>query len=152
MVSPEDFGSTNPGSIPGAPVKGDVCHVTFYLMSLTDNTTILYKNGGTIRGTTMDIKRIKNNPRYEDYIFFDEPAWFEEYFNDKDYPIVQIHDINPISSRLPDPIGFVGRFRWKANEVISLDGDSYTSHMLIYGLDEFEYEGQTCLNILTDRW
>lgn len=100
----------------------------------------------------MDIKRIKNNPRYEDYIFLDEPVWFEEYFNDKDYPIVQIHDINPISSRLPDPIGFVGRFRWKANEIISLDGDSYTSHMLIYGLDEFEYEGQTCLNILTDRW
>ncbi len=31
MVSPEDFGSTNPGSIPGTLVKGDVCHVTFYL-------------------------------------------------------------------------------------------------------------------------
>ena len=101
----------------------------------------------------MDINRIKNNPRYSDFTYFDEPNMFDEYFKDKDYDVVQIHDINPISDKYPDPIGFVGKFEWKSNNITPLDGDSYTSDMLIYGYQEFTSVGnKKGIDILTDKW
>lgn len=101
----------------------------------------------------MDINRIKNNPRYSDCIYFDEPVMFDEYFRDKDYDVVQVHDINPITEKIPDPVGFVGQFSWKSNTITPLDGDSYTSKMPIYGFEEFtDDEGLDCIDILTDKW
>ena len=100
----------------------------------------------------MDIDRIKNNPRYSDFTYFENPIMFNEYFKDKDYDTVQIIDIRPISDIYPDPIGFVGKFEWKSNTITSLDGDSYTEHMPIYGYHEFEHDGQACVSVLTDEW
>ena len=99
-----------------------------------------------------DINRIKNHPRYNKFAFFESPVWFEEYFKDKDYSIVQLYDIRPISEHIPDPIGFVGKFKWKSNKLTPLDGDSYTEHMPIYGYHEFEHDGQTFVSVLTDEW
>lgn len=101
----------------------------------------------------MDINRIKNNPRYSDCIYFDEPIMFDVYFKDKDYDVVHVHDINPINDVHPEPRGFVGQFEWKANTIDSLDGDSYTAQMPIYGFEEFTSDdGLKCIDILTDRW
>ena len=101
----------------------------------------------------MDISRIKNNPRYCDFTYFENPIMFDQCFKDKDYDVVQVHDIKPISDIYPDPIGFVGQFKWESNTITSLDGDSYTSEMPIYGFEEFtSEEGWKCVDILTDKW
>ena len=101
----------------------------------------------------MDINRIKNNPRYSDFTYFDEPVMFDEYFKDKNYDVVQVYDISPISDKYPEPIGFAGKFEWKANTITPLDGDSYTSQMPIYGFEEFTSDkGLIGVDILTDKW
>lgn len=104
------------------------------------------------KGECMD-SRIKKNPRYSRFMYFDEPVIFNVYFKDRDYDLVQIHDINPIGKEYPDPIGFVGQFEWKSNTLTPLDGDSYTAQMPIYGFEEFTSDdGLKCIDILTDRW
>ena len=78
---------------------------------------------------------------------------FSEFFKDRDYDMVQIHDIRPISESIPDPIGFVGKFKWKSNTITSLDGDSYTDKMPIWGFEEYtSKDGMKCIDILTDNW
>lgn len=101
----------------------------------------------------MDIKRVKKDPRYRGFYYFKEPTIFSEYFKDYDYDIVQVHDINPITEKIPDPVGFVGVFEWKSNTITPLDGDSYTSQMPIWGWHEFtSKDGLRCIDILTDKW
>lgn len=101
----------------------------------------------------VNINRIKNNPRYSGFTYFEEPVMFDDYFKGKDYDVVQVHDINPISDIYPDPIGFVGQFKWKSNIITPLDGDSYTDEMPIYGFEEFTSDdGRKGIDILTDKW
>ena len=101
----------------------------------------------------MDIEKIKANPRYSDFTYLDAPVMFDEFFKDKDYDVVQIQDINPISEIYPDPIGFAGQFEWKSNEITSLDGDSYTKDMPVHGYKEYtSNDGEKCVDILTDKW
>lgn len=101
----------------------------------------------------MDIERIKAIPRYSDFVYLNEPVEFYRCCEDKDYDVVQIHDINPISNKHPEPIGFCGTFEWKSNILTPLDGDDYTSQMLVYAWHEFTSEdGLKCIDILTDKW
>lgn len=101
----------------------------------------------------MNIDYIKKHSRYSDFIFLDEKVIFNEYFKDKDYAVVQIHDINPICNNCEIPIGYCGSFKWESNDIISLDGDSYEFDMPIYGYKEFiNQDNELCLDILTDQW
>jgi len=96
---------------------------------------------------------IKSLNRYFDFTYLDEAVFFDEYFKDKNYSVVQVHDIRPISEYHKDPIGFVGHFKWVKNVLTPLDGDSYEAHMPIYGYHTFkDFEGTLCLDILTDKW
>ena len=96
---------------------------------------------------------IKSLDRYFDFTYLDKAVFFDEYFKDKNYSVVQVHDINPISDVYIEPIGFAGKFKWVKNVLTPLDYDSYTAHMPIYGYHTFkDEEGKLCLDILTDRW
>lgn len=100
-----------------------------------------------------DIDKVKNIQRYQDFTYFEEPVMFDDYFKGKDYDVVQVHDINPISETYKDPIGFAGSFEWKSNTIKPLDYDSYTPKMPIWGFNEFKNkDGLECVDILTDRW
>ena len=97
--------------------------------------------------------RVKHNPRYSNFTYLDNPLTFNEFFKDKDYDVVQIHDIRSISEFIPDPIGFVGKFKWKSNTITSLDEDSYTDKMPIWGFEEYtNKDGMKCIDVLTDNW
>lgn len=96
-------------------------------------------------------ERLKNNDRYKTFTFFDKPVDFSEFFRDKDYPVVQIHDMTPIAGST-DIIGFAGVFKWIGNILTPLDGDSYTEHTMIRGYGEFEKNGEKCLDILAEEW
>lgn len=97
---------------------------------------------------------IKSKERYEDFTFFDEPVMFNEFFKDSDYDVVQIHDINKlhIKGHEDEIVGFAGSFKWKDNTLFSLDGDSYTEKMKVYGYELFDYEGEKGLDILVKEW
>lgn len=97
------------------------------------------------------IENLKHSDRYKDFIFLQEARAFCELFAGKNYPVVQIHDCTPIAYG-DGIIGFAGACQWKNNELIALDGDSYTEHMPVYGYHEFESEGKICLDVLTDDW
>ena len=100
-----------------------------------------------------NINRIKNNPRYSGFTYLEEPVIFDDYFKGKDYGVVQVHDINPISEIYKDPIGFAGSFEWKSNTLTPLDYDSYTPKMRIWGFNEFtNTDGEKCIDVLTDNW
>ena len=101
----------------------------------------------------VNINRINSNPRYSGFTYLEEPVMFDDYFKGRDYEVVQVHDINPISEIYKDPIGFAGKFKWVKNVLTPLDYDSYTAHMPIYGYHTFkDREGKLCLDILTDKW
>ena len=96
---------------------------------------------------------IKSLNRYFDFTYLDEVVFFDEYFKDKNYSVVQVHDIRPCTEKYIEPIGFVGHFKWVKNVLTPLDGDSYEAHMPIYGYHKFkDNEGKMCLDILTDEW
>jgi hypothetical protein len=88
--------------------------------------------------------------RYLGFTCLDEYVDFGTMFCNKDYDVVQIHDITPVGDN--DIIGFAGIFAWKDNVITSLDGDSYTPHMKICGYKEFEKDKERCLDVLTEEW
>lgn len=96
-----------------------------------------------------NIKKLKVNNRYKTFTFFDKAVCFKDYFKDKDYKTVQVHDMTPCGE---DILGFSGVFSWKKNQLTSLDGDSYTSQMPVWGYHEFIHEGEKCLDILVEEW
>ena len=99
------------------------------------------------------ISYIKSLNRYFDFTYLDKAVFFDEYFKDKNYSVVQVHDIRPCTEKDIEPIGFAGQFKWVKNVLTPLDGDSYTAHMPIYGYQKFkDEEGKMCLDILTDEW
>ena len=89
--------------------------------------------------------------RYKDFTYLDEPTEFCELFKDQNYDVVQVHDTTPITG-LGSIIGFAGQFEWKNNKLTPLDGDSYTSHMIVIGYNEFSHEGLKCLDVLSEDW
>ena len=96
------------------------------------------------------ISIMKNNDRYKTFKFLDKPQPFNEYFEGKTYPIVQIYDPTPVGDT--DIIGFAGVFSWEFDTLVALDGDSYYSYMNVWAFEEFEHNGQTCLSIVSDNW
>lgn len=98
---------------------------------------------------TIDIKElkdlIKDSERYRDFVIFDEPVVFCEYFKDDDADIVQLHSIQTCDTLGGKKFfGFCGVCTWFHNKLTPRDGDSYTEKMLIYGYDWFKTEGGGC--------
>lgn len=93
---------------------------------------------------------IKSSYRYKDFILLESPVAFNKVFSDQDIPLVQLHSIQVYGKKNKDIVGFCGCFKWENNEVISLDGDSYSEDEMIYGFSWFTYEGDRCLDILVD--
>lgn len=80
----------------------------------------------------MEINDVKKLNRYKNITILKKPIKFLELFKDKDIRIVQLHDMSDING---DICGFSGQFKWENNKIISLDGDTYTSDMLVYGYE-----------------
>ena len=102
----------------------------------------------------LNISEIRKIKRYSDFIFLNKPEKFKDLFNNKTYDCVQVHDLTPIGGS--DVVGFAGQFSWHENKIKSLDGDSYTSGMSIYGYKEFTFEDHEeillGLDILVEEW
>ncbi len=101
----------------------------------------------------MDTNLIKTLPRYRNFTFLDSPVPFSTLFKDTDFQVVQVHDSATVSHPLNsdntfDIIGFVGEFEWRDNEIVPLDGDSYTPNMSVIGYDKFTFDSIPCLDIL----
>jgi hypothetical protein len=90
---------------------------------------------------------VKNNDRYENFVIVDEPKPFNKMFTDQDISYVQTHSTTVVDENTL--VGcFSGVFEWKDNKIISLDGDSYSENMIVFGYEWFENEGKKCLDIL----
>lgn len=102
----------------------------------------------------LNISEIKRIKRYENFNFLNKPEPFCDLFKDKSYDCVQVHDLTPIGGS--DVVGFAGQFLWHERRLKSLDGDSYTANMPVYGFKEFTYEDHEetmlGLDILVDEW
>ena len=97
------------------------------------------------------IRKLKESDRYKNFVFFSERMWFDEYFKDKEYDVVQIHDMWVVPNEEGNISGFSGKFSWDGNDVTPLDGDSYRKHMPIRGFEEFkDIENTNCLDILVE--
>ena len=68
----------------------------------------------------------------------------------QDEEYVQVHDIDTCGG--DTPVGFCGVFKWKNNELISLDNDSYWKDMLVYAYSYWEHDGVKGLDILVEDW
>lgn len=99
----------------------------------------------------MDIKDIiKNIERYQWFIILDEPTPFSIWRKDQSEEYVQVHDMDTCGG--DTPVGFCGVFKWKNNELISLDNDSYWKDMLVYAYSYWEHDGVKGLDILVEDW
>lgn len=72
--------------------------------------------------------------RYKDFVFLKEPVEFSILFKDIDFPEVQVHAGAVIFDTL---VGFMGAFKWTHNTITPLDGESYSTEMLVYGFRIF---------------
>lgn len=97
-------------------------------------------------------QRVSNIDRYEDFIFLEKPIEFNktDLFSDK-YAEIQLHYVSKIPD-YPDVLGFCGAFKIENGKIVSLDGDSYGPQMIVVGYQEFTYDNETCLDLLTIRW
>lgn len=100
----------------------------------------------------------KTNERYDDFVPIMDPfsghtnTPFSTFFKNDRYHIVQVYDLSIIPSA-DDIVGFAGQFRWENNQMTSLDGDSYSPDMTIWGYEIFrDDDGNTCLDVLTCDW
>ena len=95
---------------------------------------------------------VKTNYRYAGFTLYDKPIPFKtsSLFSDK-YMIIQIHDTTPIGEN--SIVGFCGACTIKNNQIIPLDGDSYSQDMTVIGYSEFTDEkSNLCLDLLVDEW
>lgn len=97
-------------------------------------------------------QRVSNLDRYKDFVFLKKPTEFDKtnLFSEK-YAEIQLHDVSKIPE-YPDVLGFCGVFKVESEEIVSLDGDSYSSQMIVVGYKEFVYGNETCLDLLTIEW
>ena len=94
-------------------------------------------------------QRVSNIDRYEDFVFLEKPIEFNktDLFSDK-YAEIQLHDVSKMPD-YPDVLGFCGAFKIENGKIVSLDGDSYGPQMIVVGYQEFVYDNETCLDLLT---
>ena len=83
--------------------------------------------------------------RYKDCIILDTPVKFCELFKNEDIPYIQEHDVKRYDWGI---VGFSGIWSWINGKCKSLDGDSYSADILVYGYRWFEKEGSKYLDIL----
>lgn len=95
-------------------------------------------------------KIIQSKYSYKDFLILDKPAMFCELFAGQNIPCVQVHSIQVIQvcGNAPDIVGFCGVFKWNDDEIISLDGDSYSQSTIVYGYSWFSNGKDKCLDIL----
>ena len=98
----------------------------------------------------MDWKEIiKENDRYKNFTILDEPIEFKDLFKDEDIKTVQLHSIETYTVADVTVIGgFCGSFKWKNNSIESIDNDSYTARMLVYGYERFN----NGVDVLVKSW
>ena len=76
------------------------------------------------------------------FTMLDKPISFIELYKDRDIEVIQI---------FMKDVGFCGAFNWDDNIVKTLDGDSYSKNMTVYGYEWFDNEKG--LNLLVgDDW
>lgn len=82
----------------------------------------------------MDIKKIAlEEDRFKSHTFLDDPIPFSELFKGQNIDLVDVYSIfSEIGSV------FCGTFRWKNNDIRSLDGDTYNKDMLVYAYKFYE--------------
>lgn len=96
---------------------------------------------------------IKTNERYKDFILLNNPISFNVFAGYSDIKTVQLHNITPCSDN--SIAGFFGVCSWKNGKLTSLDGDSYSEKMLVYGYRWFEEEKENIfkgLDIFVEEW
>ena len=102
-----------------------------------------------------ELKKIKENDRYKNFTFLESPVPFNKLFAGKDYDVVQLHDMTPVSD--DDIVGFCGQCEWKDDNLTPLDHDSYTKKMDVFGYEEFpvvDENGNVLkgVDILVEEW
>ena len=98
---------------------------------------------------------IENSERYEDFKLLDHPVKFKDLFADMNISYVQLHSTQIIKSEnYKDIVGFCGVFEWKDNKIESLDYDSYSEDVFVYGYEWFDdADGDRCLDVLVgENW
>jgi hypothetical protein len=79
--------------------------------------------------------------RYKDFTILDNPVIFSDLFVNKNIDVVQLHSTQIINmDDHKDIVGFCGQCEWKNNQIKSLDGDSYSDNMKVYGYEWFSNE------------
>lgn len=92
---------------------------------------------------------IQSLERYEGFKLLDHPVLLKDLFANIDVEYVQLHSTQMISGKdYKSIVGFCGVFQWTDNQIKSLDGDSYTSEVFVYGYKWFVNEGERCLDVL----
>ena len=99
----------------------------------------------------MMIEQCKAMKRYCTFTYLNKPVWFDEFFKNKNYSRVQLHDMTPIGNT-GEIVGFCGVAKWENNILSPLDGDCYTPRMRVYGYEEFTLNDEKCLDILVKEW
>lgn len=124
------------------------------LLALTDAPFRLRADNEQTRARLLDL--VKNNERYEGFTVLNVPVPFWEFAEGYEIDFVQLHDTTPLGDENPNKVvGFCGVCSWKGNELVSLDGDSYSDEMLVYGYEWFTNEGEGIekgLDILVKEW
>lgn len=94
-------------------------------------------------------ERLKTEKRYEGFTVLDAPAVFRTLFAGQDAQTVQLHSIDPCGDGI---VGFYGVCSWIGSKIASLDGDSYSDDMDVYGYKWFkDRNGANCLDILVEE-
>lgn len=87
---------------------------------------------------------LKKDERYKDFTVLDKPVVFKEYFAGQDIDVVQLRAIctfdHESNNSNNTEVVFSGAFSWKDSVVKSLDGDSYSSDMKVYGYEYWANE------------
>ena len=95
---------------------------------------------------------LDESEEYDECTILDNPMPFNEVFKNMDFDVVSVHSLQVYTCNDNDNIiGFIGNFKWKNNEITSLDGDNYSDKVLVYGYDMYTTdEGKTILTILVN--
>lgn len=92
---------------------------------------------------------IKNIDRYKNFTLLDKPIEFKDLYKNTDIELVQIHStelFNIPGKKEKDIVGFCGVFKWKNNQIISLDNDIYSENMKVLGYEWWSNEDENIEN------
>lgn len=67
-------------------------------------------------------------------VILDHPQRFCDLFHNKDFDLVQVNCF------MLNDVHFCGSFKWENNMIVSLDGDSYSDDVFVFGYEEFTNE------------